>query len=456
MLLPFVLLYLGGTVLIGLLAARLVHNSGDYVNAGRRIPWLLGSFALFALWFGAETVFGASSEFAEHGLIGVIEDPFGGVLCLLLFGLIFTRKLYRMNLVTLGDLYRNRYGPTVELVASLAMLLTFFGYIAAQLVALGLLLELVAGVSMVQGIWLSTLVVTLYTLAGGMWAISLTDFVQSIFIVLGLGVLAWQLAQQSGGVLPVFAHTEVGFFRFWPQAGWENVLHYFAAWITLGLGSLPSQDIFQRMNASRDEKTAVRSMYTGALIYGVIALLPLFIALAARQLYPELAGNQQLLPRMVLLHAPRWVQVLFFGALLSAIFSTCSGAILAPASILSENIVKPLFRKPLTDKQFLLVLRLSVLLMAILGCWMALARNNIYALVSESSLLGLVTLLVPMFCAIYIPQAKTRGALLAMVAGLVVWYGCAYLLHTQIPALLYGLVASILGMVLGSIKWKVK
>lgn len=125
MLLPYIIAYLVLTLMVGFWAARRVKNSGDYLNAGRRIPLFMSSAALFALWFGSETIFGASSEFAQNGLLGVVEDPFGGALCLLLFGLIFSRKLYRMKLVTLGDLYRNRYGQKVELLASVAMLFTF-------------------------------------------------------------------------------------------------------------------------------------------------------------------------------------------------------------------------------------------------------------------------------------------------------------------------------------------
>ncbi len=453
MLLPYIIAYLGVTLLVGLLAARLVKNSRDYLSAGRRIPLFMSSAALFALWFGSETIFGASSEFAENGLLAVIEDPFGGALCLLLFGLLFSRKLYGMNLLTLGDLYRNRYGKKVEILASAFMLLTFFGYIAAQLVALGLLLELVTGMSLAQGILLSTLIVTSYTLAGGMWAISLTDFVQSIFIVVGLVVVAWQLSSAAGGVSQVLNRTEPGFFRILPAAHPHDWLLYLAGWMTLGLGSLPSQDIFQRMNASRNVTTATRSFYIGAGLYLLIAMLPLFIALTARQLYPEwLAGEtQQLLPRVVLAHSPLWVQVLFFGALISAIFSTCSGAILAPASILTENILKPLWGHKLSERHFLRMLRWSVLMMALLGCGMALLRNNIYELVGESSVLGLVTLLVPMFSALYIKKATPLGAALSMLGGGFAWVLFEYFVPLTVPALLPAFVISAGGMVAGNL-----
>src|SRR5690606_370899 len=174
---------------IGVAATRLVHTSDDFINASRRLPFLLSSMALFALWYGSETVFGASSEFMQHGLLGVIEDPFGGFLCLLLFGLFLVRPLYRLNMRTLGDLFRQRYGPRVETVAAVCMILTFIGYIAAQLVALALLFQTVFGMSLQAGLVSSALIVTLYTAAGGMWAISLTDFIQSLVIVTGLLLL---------------------------------------------------------------------------------------------------------------------------------------------------------------------------------------------------------------------------------------------------------------------------
>jgi Na+/proline symporter len=154
MLLVSVIIYLIITVIIGVATSKLVRNAEDYMSASRRIPYLLNTAALFALWFGSETVFGASSEFVEHGLIGVIEDPFGGVLCLLLYAFVFVRPLYRMKLHTLGDLFRRHYGTRIEIVSSFFMIITFFGYIAAQLVALGILMNLISGLSLACGLFL--------------------------------------------------------------------------------------------------------------------------------------------------------------------------------------------------------------------------------------------------------------------------------------------------------------
>src|SRR5260370_18535613 len=120
--------------------------------AGRSLPIVLSSAALFATWFGSETVFGASSEFLNHGLFGVIEDPFGAALCLVLFGVFFARKLYTMNLLTLGDFFKIRYGRRTELIASAFLAPPYVGYIAAQLVAMGIILKVVTGLDVWQGV----------------------------------------------------------------------------------------------------------------------------------------------------------------------------------------------------------------------------------------------------------------------------------------------------------------
>lgn len=422
--------------------------------AGRSLPLTLSSAALFATWFGSETVFGASSEFLKGGLYGVIEDPFGAALCLLLFGLFFARKLYKMNLLTLGDFFKVRYGQKIELVASAFLALPYVGYIAAQLVAMGLILNVVTGMVVWHGVVISAFVVTLYTYVGGMWAISLTDFIQSIIIVVGLLVLAIVLADKAGGVTAVIKEMPEENFRFLPRADLKEVVGYIAAWCVLGLGSIPSQDVFQRAMSSGSARTAVRSSYIAAVLYLTIAMLPLFISLCIKHLHPqELSGDTQLaLPNMVLRHTALPIQILFFGSLLSAIMSTTSSAILAPAAIFSENLVKPLFGHKFSDKQFLLLTKASVLLFSAVATIMACMRSNIYELVGESSVLSLVSLFVPLWLGMYWKKASAAGALLSMVLGMITWI-IFEVFKTGWPGLVPATIVSAMGMITGSLIW---
>ena len=421
--------------------------------AGRSLPILLSSSALFATWFGSETVFGASSEFLKGGLYAVIEDPFGAALCLVLFGTFFARKLYNMNLLTLGDFFKVRYGKRAELLSSAFMAPPYIGYIAAQLVAMGLILNVVSGLDVWVGVIVSAIVVTFYTYIGGMWAISITDFVQSIIIVLGLVVLAVVLSNKAGGVAAVFEEVHPENFRFLPKPEWKEVTAYFAAWSVLGLGSIPSQDVFQRSMSSGSANTAVRSCYYAAGLYLTVAMLPLFISLCTKHLYPgQVTGDTQLtLPLMVMEHTGTAVQVLFFGSLISAIVSTTSSAILAPAAIFSENLVRPLYGQKLNDKQMLWLTRSSVLLFSGLATVMACMRTNIYELVGESSVLSLVTLLAPLVFGVYWKRATGVGAMISIVAGFAAWVVFEFMIPIGVHSLIPATALSVAALVIGSL-----
>lgn len=413
--------------------------------AGRSLPLALSTAALFATWFGSETVFGASSQFLDGGLYAVIEDPFGAALCLLLFGLFFTRKLYRMNLITLGDFFKVRYGKRTEIIAAIFLFPPYIGYIAAQLVAMGLVLHVVTGMDTVNGIVISALIVTLYTYTGGMWAISITDFIQGILIVVGLLVLAWVLGEKSGGLINMIEQMPERDFKFLPSMDFYEIAAWIGAWSVLGIGSIPSQDVFQRVMSSGSERTAFLSCFYAAGLYLTVAMIPLFISLCTKQLYPDhLQGDLQLvLPRMVMEHTGVWVQVLFFGSLLSAIMSTTSSAILAPAAILSENIVRPLSGATFSDKALLNITRIAILLVSIAATIMATMRKNIYELVGESSIVSMVSLFAPLAVGLYWKRANPIGAIAAMFTGTLSWF-LFIKLQTPVPDFLLATGVSLL------------
>nr|MBI1231107.1 sodium:solute symporter [Cytophagales bacterium] len=444
--------YLLLTMLLGAWASRWVKNSKDFMLAGRQLPLFLSASALFATWFGSETIFGASSEYLEHGLLGVIEDPFGGALCLLLFGLFYLKPIYRMNLMTLGDVFRKLYGRKVELVTAIFMVPAYFGFVAAQLVALSLLLGAITGLSLTTGIILSAFIVVFYTFLGGMWAISITDFVQTLIIIIGLVWVATLIVIKAGGIMPILSQAPEGSFTFFPPPEPRAWFTYLGAWAILGLGSIPSQDIYQRVMSAKSERVASMSLYLAAAFYLTFGLFPLLIALGAKILYPELylTNPQMLLPEMVLQHGGLAMQIIFFGALCSAIMSTTSSVLLAPAAIIGENIIKPALKRNLSDPKLLLLLRMNILLVAVIATSLASWSSNIYELVGESSMLLLVSLFVPLTAGLYWKRSSPGGALVSIGFGLV----CYLILYSKalmVPAHLTATAVSALGMILGSL-----
>ncbi len=452
MLLTAVIIYIIITIAVGAWSSKLVKNSNDFVLAGRQLPLFLSASALFATWFGSETIFGASSEYLEHGLQGVIEDPFGGALCLVLFGMFYLRPMYRMDVLTIGDVYKKIFGKKVEFFASIFMIPAYFGYVAAQLVALALIFSSIADISIGSGIVLGAAIVVFYTFLGGMWAISITDFIQTILIVVGLVWVTVLISSRAGGIMPILDSAPEGSFKFFPDANPISWINYLGAWMVLGLGSIPSQDIYQRVMSAKSEKVGIRSTYLAGGFYLTIGLLPLFIALGAKHLYPEiyLENRQLLLPEMVLRHGGLHVQILFFGALISAIMSTTSSGLLAPAAIISENLIRPYFGSRLKDKHLLWILRINIVTVAIVAIVMAQWKTNIYELVANASILMLVSLFVPLTAGLYWKKASEMGAIMSIIFGMI-----GYLALSQIDLPIYphifAVIISAVFMILGTV-----
>src|SRR5690606_17305237 len=194
-LVAFVVLMLG----IGWRAGARIKTIEDYVVAGRRLSLPFATATMFATWFGAGTLLTATDEVRAEGLRAAALEPIGPGLCLLIAGVFFARRLWRMKLLTLPDFYRRRFGPRAEVVASIIMVPGYFGWIAAQFVALAGILEVFWQIPMQHGIWLVALVGTGYTLLGGMWSVTLTDVVQLALVLIGLVVLAVTVLAELGG-----------------------------------------------------------------------------------------------------------------------------------------------------------------------------------------------------------------------------------------------------------------
>src|SRR5512147_2729327 len=144
MLFWFVIAYWVASVGIGLWAATRVHNTRDFAIAGRHLPSYMVVATVFATWFGSETVLGIPATFLQDGLKGIVADPFGSSMCLILVGLFFAAPLYRMNLLTIGDYYKKRFGRTVEVLTTIAIVISYLGWVGAQITALGLVFNVVS------------------------------------------------------------------------------------------------------------------------------------------------------------------------------------------------------------------------------------------------------------------------------------------------------------------------
>ncbi|MBS0308570.1 MAG: sodium:solute symporter family protein [Proteobacteria bacterium] len=465
-LITFVVLYLVGTLAIGVWAGTRIKNTSDFAIAGRSLPLIMVVTTTFATWFGAETVMGIPAKFVQGGLNAIVEDPFGAGTCLILVGMFFATRLYRMNLLTIGDFYRQRFGKGIEVFCSLAIMLSYLGWVAAQITALGLVFTVLTngGMSEQTGMIVGTLAVLIYVVIGGFLAVAWTDFIQMIVLVIGLSIIAFFSADLAGGSGKVLAlASKHDLWNFLPPPTFTEIAMFVGAGLTMMLGSIPQQDVFQRVMSAKDEKTARNGAVIGGASYILFAFVPMFIVASAVVIMGsdalDLAKNdyQRLLPTFIMTKMPLVMQILFFGALLSAIKSTSSATLLAPTTSFVENILKNL-RPGMSDRQQLFAMRATLVVFACLVLLYAIKMNGtpIYDLVSSAYQVTLVGAFVPLVMGLYWKRATTQGAIVSLAAGIGVWIvffpaigGEA--LSKMFPGQLAGLIAAFAGMIFGSL-----
>jgi solute:Na+ symporter, SSS family len=459
-----VVLYLLGTLGLGVWAGSRIKNTADFAVAGRSLPLVMVITTTFATWFGAETVMGIPAKFVQGGLGALIEDPFGAGTCLILVGLFFAARLYKLNLLTIGDYYRARYGKGIEVFCSAAIILSYLGWVAAQITALGLVFSVLTGGAMSEtmGMIVGTLAVLIYVVVGGFLAVAITDFIQMIVLVVGLSIIAVFSAQLAGGTGAVIdmAH-KAELWKFLPEPKFTDIAFFVGSAVTMMLGSIPQQDVYQRVMSANSAPTARAGAVIGGASYILFAFVPMFIVACAVIVMGndamELAKNdyQRVLPTFVMTQMPLVMQILFFGALLSAIKSTSSATLLAPSTSFVENILKNL-RPAMNDRQQLFAMRVTIVVFAalVLGYAIAMRGTSIYDMVSSAYQVTLVGAFVPLVMGLYWKRATTQGAILSIGAGIATWvvfFPQVSTLGEAFPGQLAGLIAALAGMVVGSL-----
>lgn len=445
-----VALYMAAMLAIGWWASRRVHTTRDYIVAGGRLGWMLSIGTIFATWFGAETCMGASGAAFKKGILGVIADPFGAGLCLIISGVFFARYFRKLNIETIVDYFAIRYGKDASWFLSLIYIPVYLGWIGAQLLAFGYILHALTAIPLVPAVIVSTVVVVIYTYAGGMWADTMTDLFQAVILVAGLAVLYPILVRDMGGFAYARTRISADFFRFVPSSASPlDWLNYLQAWIIVGLGSLPAQDLFQRIMAARNATISRWASVVAGCLYIAVGLLPVLLGILGRIAMPESSGERILVELSLRYLSPPLV-ALMIGALLSAIMSSADSALLAPASIIGHNIVPSL--KPDAGEALQLAwCKWSVPLLAALSLVMALYFQNIYRLCQEAWGILLTGVTAPMIAGVYWKRATTAGAVAGAAAGIVTWIFLKALIGPEYPHNLCGFAASCVVLVMVSL-----
>lgn len=443
-------LYLLVMLAVGIYASRRVASSADYLVAGRRLSLPLATATLSATWFGGGLCIGAASAAYEGGFLAVIADPFGAALCLFLAGAFYVRALRRAGVMTVASFFTRRFDVRSGLLASLCTVPAYVGWVASLMVAFGVILESLTGLDPTVAILVGAAVVLVYTFAGGMWAVTLTDFVQLAVLIAGMVVITPLLLHDMGGWAAIAARIPEERFHLYPrEAGATEWFGYAREWLVIGLGNLAGQDLIQRSLSSRDDRVAVRSAYLSGLIYLTVGLLPVLLGMAGAVLIPDLADPDLVMMEIAQRYLPAAALVLFMGALVSALLSSADSALLAPSSVIGWDLLRAL-RPQVTERTCLLASRLSVVVLGILALLLALQKPRVFDLMVDSWSVLLATLFVPLTAGIWWKGANAVGSLAAILAGFASWLLFMYTLPPGWPPDLLAVLPSFVALLAAS------
>ncbi len=404
---------------VGVAVSRRIRTESDYLLAGRSLGPVLATFSIFATWFGAETCIGAAGAFYAEGLAGGAADPFGYAICLAAMGVFLAVPLWRRGLTTLADLFRTRYGPSVERLAVIVIAPSSVLWAAAQIRAFGQVLAASSTLEVEIAIAIAAAVVIAYTAMGGLLADAMTDVVQGIAILVGLALLLPLVLDPVHGVAPARAASAPE--RLDPFGGESpTLLAALDRWAIPICGSLVAQELVSRVIASRTPRLARNASLVAAGVYLAVGLIPASIGLIGPTLAPGLSDPEQILPLVAQRHLSTVLYVLFAGALLSAILSTVDSALLAAASLVSHNLIVPLV-PGIAECAKVRLARGGVVLFGIVAYGLALQTTSVYDLVETASALGSAGVFVIVVLGLFTRIGGPRAATAALVTGCAVW-----------------------------------
>jgi len=441
-----VLLYVIAQLGIGAWAARRIRTEDDYLVAGRSLGYGLGIFTIFATWFGAETCIGAAGAIYENGISGGSADPFGYAICILLLGLVFAVPLWKRRLTTIADLFRQRYSAGVERLAVLLMVPTSLLWAAAQIRAFGQVLSASSTLEVEIAITIAAGVVIVYTMSGGLLADAITDLVQGIALIVGLGIL-FAVLMLDGGAETLRAVPPERLRLF--GGGEVPLLELLERWAIPIFGSVVAAELVARVIAMRSPVVVRRACLAAGGIYLLVGLIPVTLGLLGAMLMPGLEHPEQLLPLLALDRLPQVLYMFFAGALVSAILSTVDSALLVSASLVSHNIVVPM-RPGMPERAKIRVARTGVAIFGVLAYVMAMYAEGVYALVEQASAFGSAGIVVIVAFGLFSKHGGPASAIAALLAGVAVWVVGSYML--ELPwAYIAALLSSIAAYVISAI-----
>lgn len=412
-----------------------LDNEEDFLVGGRSFNLWLTTSCLFATWFGAGTLIAATDQVAVEGAKVTALEPLGAGLCLILAGLFLAKPLWELKLMTYADFFRKHFGVRVELLSVFINVPIYVGWIAVQIVSLANILS----VFFPLPVWLLmlgiTVLTTYLTLVGGMWSVSITDSFQLLIIIIGLIYLLLKISHAfPEGLMGLLSQVEQEKLIFVPTEKMSDLLQWLGVLSIAALGNLTGQDLGQRIFSASSADTAQRGALLAGVGYLIFGSIPVVLGLTAPQTLGIYQGS--VIPNLIKNFLDPFTAVVLSLTIISAVVSTITSALLAPASMFSHNFLKKHFPKISALK----LCKLGVLGISALSLTTALAGEDVYGLLESSYAIGFVAFFVPVTVGLYSKKLDERACLISMAVSILIWLPELFS-QQELPFALLGVLA---------------
>lgn len=431
-------------LMVGIIGSKRATTSDDYIVAGRRLNIGMFFACLCALLLGGASTIGTTTLGFQFGLSGMWLVTMLG-LGIAFIGIFLIKKIFNMKIFTISQLLTNRYGQTAGFLSAVVSVIYAMMVCATQIIAMGTVIQVFTGWSMLFSMLVVGGLVIVYTILGGMWAITLTDLIQFGLIVAGIMFIMLPRSLLAAGGFQMLKETLPASYFNITSIGGKTIVQYFFLY---ALGAMVGQDIWQRFFTARSVKVA-RVGGIGVCFYAVLySLTCSVIGMCAKLIISDIQDTQLVFGTLAKTILPPGLLGIVLASVLAVLMSTAAGTLLASSSVLSNDIIKPLFAGDISDKGFLFMSRGVTTVIGIMAMTIAVALNNILAALDVSYAILSGALFFPIILGIFWKRATARAALISMICSTAVIITGLFI-HgvSSIFPIVYGLTVSGIVMV---------
>lgn len=431
----------------GVVGNRLAKNNTDFLVAGRNLRFWMYFPCLSTVIIGGGATFGAAKLSYEYGISGAwLTIMFG--LGIMTMGLLLSSKMSRLRVFSISEMLELRYSASARYISAVISAVYAAMLSVVQVIAIGTVLNSFLGWDMKTAMLVGGSVALAYTLLGGMCSVMLTDVLQFVLMFVGVFIfLVPSGVAAVGGMNELLTRIPSTFLN--PVGlGWDKLIMFF---LMMYLGIMIGQDIWQRIFTAKDTQTAKYGTLAAGLFSVFWGGAMAICGIVAYVLFPTLPHSQMALSQVVVKVMSPGLLGMVVAALLSALLSSCSGQILAAATLIINDLLKP-FVPAAREANEMVLVRVITAIVGVFVLFLAVYIGDVMDALDIAYALLSGCVFVPVVCGFFWKGATPRGAMWSMGASLVVTTACICIYGAfSWITITMGLIASTAGMLYGSL-----